>query len=64
MPNATRPTAAHVECQCGNTHNSPNGQIPVGWTICGAKTWCDDCTRAGVPVREQLESRRNRRRAA
>ncbi len=40
------------ECQCGTIHNAGDGKLPVGWTTRGGNTWCTDCTRAGIPVRE------------
>jgi hypothetical protein len=57
-------TPAPFECRCGTLHNAADGHLPVGWTTRGGHVWCEDCTRAGIPVRELQEARRNRRRAA
>lgn len=45
------------ECQCGTIHNAADGQLPVGWTTRGGETWCADCTRLGIPVREVRQQR-------
>lgn len=60
------PHPAVFECSCGACRNSADGLPPVGWTLRAGECWCDDCTRAGVPVRHVLHggSRARRRRAA
>jgi hypothetical protein len=52
------------ECSCGTIHNSPDQQIPVGWSTRHGQVWCFDCTRAGVPQRLLHGGSRRRRKAA
>lgn len=47
----TLPHVPSFECSCGNVHNAPDAQLPVGWTRRGSKVWCADCTRAGIAAR-------------
>jgi len=47
----TLPHVASYECSCGNIHNAPDAQLPVGWSRRGSKVWCADCTRAGIAAR-------------
>ncbi|PTR05064.1 MULTISPECIES: hypothetical protein [unclassified Novosphingobium] len=61
MSIAQRLTPAPFECRCGTLHASPDGQLPVGWTTRGGNVWCEDCTRAGVPVREATQPRPRRK---
>lgn len=49
------------ECECGTTHNTGDGRLPVGWTTCRGMTWCSDCTRLGIPVRTSRATARGAR---
>lgn len=39
------------ECQCGEVHRSPEGQLPVGWSVSAGNVFCLACTLAGIPAR-------------
>lgn len=64
MKPARFPTTVPFECSCGTIHNTQDGKLPVGWTTRHGLTWCDDCTLAGVPVRQLQHGGSRRRRAA
>jgi hypothetical protein len=51
---------AVFECQCGTTHNSADGQLPVGWATRHGHVWCADCARAGIASRQITTPRRKR----
>lgn len=40
------------ECECGATRQSPDRNIPVGWSARAGGVWCDDCTRTGIASRQ------------
>ena len=61
MSIAHRLAPALFECRCGNHHPAADGQLPVGWTTRAGQVWCEDCTRAGVPVREATQPRPRRK---
>jgi hypothetical protein len=46
------------ECQCGASHRSPDSKVPVGWSTSHGRSWCNDCTAAGVPARASRQRRR------
>jgi len=58
----TLPHVASFECSCGNIHNAPDAQLPVGWSRRGSKVWCADCTRAGIASRSIASRTVNPRR--
>lgn len=58
---APRPTT--FECDCGNTHRSPDQRLPVGWATALGRSWCTDCASAGIPAREIAKAKRQRRAA-
>ncbi|WP_225206263.1 hypothetical protein [Novosphingobium huizhouense] len=61
MPATARPRSAakppavqllSFECNgCGAMHQSPDANVPVGWSTREGSAWCGDCTRAGIPQR-------------
>jgi hypothetical protein len=51
---------AVFECQCGTTHNSADGQLPVGWATRHGHVWCADCSRSGIASRQITTPRRRR----
>ncbi|WP_408586558.1 hypothetical protein [Novosphingobium sp.] len=68
---AALPQLASFECGgCGTIHQSPDAEIPVGWSTCRGIASCPDCTRVGIPARTIARAkargghpRRNRRAA-
>ena len=58
MPKKSKPSLvttaqrASFECGCGAIHQSPDQTVPVGWSTALGRSWCEDCTAAGIPTRE------------
>lgn len=51
-PKAPVPHVLSYECDgCGAVHQSPDTEVPVGWTARRGHAWCTDCTTAGIPLR-------------
>jgi hypothetical protein len=52
------PQPVTFECTCGEITRSPDRNLPVGWSTALGKSWCNDCTTAGIPARELAASKR------